>query len=368
MDDTGMDTLMTTSRSKSTPAPAFAGLAWQQVLARDTQADGQFVYAVKSTGIYCKPSCPSRKPERRNVSFFSTPALAEEAGFRACLRCQPQLATPRTDPQAALVEQACALLSKPGSPDLERIAAEVGLSKFTMSRAFQRILGVTPGDYARNARRTRLRERVREPRTTITEAIYDAGFGSSSRVYESLDAILGMTPSAWKDGGKGETIRWAVGQSFALGEVLAAATDRGLCAVFFADSEGEAAAELRERFPQAVLRHDNEGMGEMLRSVLAYLEESDGALNLPVDLRATAFQQRVWKALLAIPRGETRTYAEIAESIGAPKSARAVGTACGANPLGVIIPCHRVVGATGALTGYRWGKERKRTLLEQESR
>ena len=349
------------------PPPAFSGKAWQQVLARDAQADGQFVYAVKSTGVYCKPSCPSRRPERKNVSFFTTPAAAEAAGFRACLRCEPQRTEARPDPQAAAVEKAAERLRDAAGErvPLDDLASEVGLSKFALVRAFERVLGVTPGEYAREARRERFRERVRTPGASVTEAVYAAGFGSASRVYENGEATLGMKPSAMKAGGKGETIRWGVAES-PLGLVLAAQTERGVCAVLFADSEGEAAAELRERFPQAVLRHDDAEVRPALEAVLTELSESPSAAKLPFDVRATAFQQRVWQALLAIPRGETRTYAEIAESIGAPKAVRAVGTACGANSLGVLIPCHRAVGSDGRLHGYRWGLERKRKLLEIE--
>lgn len=353
------------SSSSKNAKHIFAGLAWQQVLARDASADGQFVYAVKSTGVYCRPSCPSRRPERRNVSFFSTPAAAEAAGYRACLRCEPQRVELRADPQAEAVERACALLTTGERIELDDLATAVGLGKFALLRAFQRILGVSPGEYARTTRRELFRDRVRTPKKTVTEAIYDAGFGSTSRVYEQAAATFGMSPTAMKDGGRGESIRWSTGEC-SLGTLLVAATDRGLCAVSFANFEGEAVAELRERFPQAVIRRDDEQLGEMLRTVLAYVEEPGAALQMSFDIRATAFQQRVWEALLAIPAGETRTYAELAESIGAPKSVRAVGTACGANPLAVVIPCHRVVGAGGKLTGYRWGTERKGALLERE--
>ena len=355
------------STSRISPPPAFSGKAWQQVLARDASADGQFVYAVKSTGVYCRPSCPSRRPERKNVSFFVSPAAAEAAGFRACLRCEPQRAEARPDPQAAAVEKAAEQLREAAGERvaLEDLAAEVGLSKFALLRAFERVLGVSPGEYARQARRERFRDEVRKPKASVTEAVYAAGFGSSSRVYEGSDEALGMTPGAIKAGGKGETIYWGVAES-ALGTVLAARTARGVCAVLFADSDGEAAAELRERFPQAVLRRDDEQLSATLRVVLSDITENAAAAGLPFDVRATAFQLRVWEALRAIPRGQTRTYGQIAEAIGAPKAVRAVGAACGANPVAVLIPCHRAVGADGKLTGYRWGVERKRKLLEWE--
>jgi AraC family transcriptional regulator of adaptative response/methylated-DNA-[protein]-cysteine methyltransferase len=348
------------------PAAEFSGKAWQQVLTRDAAADGRFVYAVKSTGVYCRPSCPSRRPERKNVSFFRTPDAAEGAGFRACLRCEPRQVEARLDPQADAVAAACVLLGQAGRVELDDLAARVGLGKFALLRAFDRVLGVSPGEYARTARRERFREQLRTEGTTVTEAVYAAGFGSASRVYEAADAGLGMTPGAMKAGGKGETIRWGVAES-PLGTVLAGTTERGLCAVLFADRAGEAAAELRERFPQAVLRRDDAGMSAALAWVTGHLSESASAAAMPLDVRATAFQRRVWEALRAVPRGETRTYAQIAEAIGAPKAVRAVGTACGANPLAVVIPCHRVVGADGRLTGYRWGVERKRRLLELEA-
>jgi AraC family transcriptional regulator of adaptative response/methylated-DNA-[protein]-cysteine methyltransferase len=347
--------------------PVFAGRAWQQVLARDASADGQFVYAVKSTGIYCKPSCPSRRPERKNVSFFPSPALAEAAGFRACLRCEPTRTTPKPDVQADAIAKAAAFLSAHAGErtKLDDIAEAAGLGKFALQRGFKRVLGVTPGEFAREQRKERFRDRVRKPKLSVTDAVYEAGFGSPSRLYEGVDRTLGMSPTAMKAGGAGETIRYAVASS-PLGLVLVATTERGLCAVLFADSEGEAAVDLRERFPQAVLRRDDAGLGEAVREVLGAMRENASAATLPFHVRATAFQQRVWQALLAIPRGETRTYAEIAEAVGSPNSVRAVGTACGANMLAVVVPCHRVVGAAGKLTGYRWGVERKRQLLDME--
>jgi AraC family transcriptional regulator of adaptative response/methylated-DNA-[protein]-cysteine methyltransferase len=347
--------------------PVFAGRAWQQVLARDASADGQFVYAVKSTGIYCKPSCPSRRPERKNVSFFPNNELAEAAGFRACLRCEPTRTVAKPDVQAEAIAKAAAFLSTHAGErtKLDDIAEAAGLGKFALQRGFKRVLGVTPGEFAREQRKERFRDRVRKPRLSVTDAVYEAGFGSPSRLYEGVDRTLGMSPTAMKAGGAGETIRYAVASS-PLGLVLVATTERGLCAVLFADSEGEAAIDLRERFPQAVLRRDDAGLGEAVREVLGAMRENAAAATLPFHVRATAFQQRVWRALLAIPRGETRTYAEIAEAVGSPKSVRAVGTACGANMLAVVVPCHRVVGAAGKLTGYRWGVERKRQLLAME--
>jgi AraC family transcriptional regulator of adaptative response/methylated-DNA-[protein]-cysteine methyltransferase len=362
------------------PAPlqsapsVFAGRAWQQVLGRDASADGQFVYAVKSTGVYCRPSCPSRRPERKNVRFFPTNALAEAAGFRACLRCEPNRTAPKQDLQAEAIGRAASFLAEHAGQrtKLDDIAAAAGLGKFALQRGFKRVLGVTPGEFAREQRKERFRDKVRSPRlaskSPITDAVYDAGYGSSSRLYEGVDQTLGMSPTAMKAGGAGETIHYATAAS-PLGRILVATTTRGLCAVLFADHDGEAVIALRELFPQAALRHataGNPALEEAVRFVLSRLTETPTAATLPFHVRATAFQQRVWQALLAIPRGETRTYTQIAEAIGVPSAVRAVGTACGANLVSIVIPCHRVIGADGRLTGYRWGIERKKRLLELE--
>jgi AraC family transcriptional regulator of adaptative response/methylated-DNA-[protein]-cysteine methyltransferase len=358
-------------KGKKNAVPAvFAGKAWQQVLGRDAAADGQFVYAVKSTGVYCRPSCPSRRPERKNVSFFPSNEMAEAAGFRACLRCEPTRVAPKADPQAEAIAKAAEFLSAHAGErtSLDALADAAGVGKFAVLRGFKRVLGVTPGEFAREQRKERFRERVRTPRATkspVTDAVYEAGFGSSSRLYEGVDAMLGMSPTAMKEGGAGETIRYAMADS-PLGRVLVGATERGLCAVLFAEDDAEALVDLRERFPQAVLRRDDNDLREAVTFVLGRMKESASAAAMPFHARATAFQQRVWRALSEIPRGETRTYAEIAEAIGAPKAVRAVGTACGANPLAVVVPCHRVVGADGKITGYRWGVERKKRLLEME--
>ena len=358
------------SMAKQSVPSVFAGKAWQQVLARDASADGQFFYGVKSTGIYCKPSCPSRRPERKNVSFYPTQAAAEAAGFRACLRCEPLRVAPKADPQAEAIAKAAEFMSKHAGQrtSLDAVAEAAGVGKFAVMRGFKRVLGVTPGEFARAQRKERFREKIRTPkisRAPITEAVYEAGFGSSSRLYEDADQTLGMSPTAMKEGGAGETIRYAVTAS-PLGSMLVAKTDRGLCSVLFADNEGEAAVQLREQFPQAVLRRDDAALAASVKLVLANMKENASAAALPFHVRATAFQERVWQALRQIPRGETRTYQQIAEAIGAPGAVRAVGTACGANPVAVLVPCHRVVGSNGRLTGYRWGVERKRKLLDME--
>jgi AraC family transcriptional regulator of adaptative response/methylated-DNA-[protein]-cysteine methyltransferase len=365
---------MANRNNKTTPS-VFAGRAWQQVLARDANADGQFVYAVKTTGIYCRPSCPSRRPERKNVSFFPTNTLAEAAGFRACLRCTPNSIAPKADPQAAAIAKAAEFLTTHAGERtrLDEVAEAAGLGKFALQRGFKRVLGVTPGDFAREQRKERFRNKVRKPRLSITDAVYEAGFGSPSRLYEGAAQTLGMTPTAMKAGGAGETIHYALTNS-PLGRLLVATTERGLCAVLFAssstDSDAELPNELRARFPQAALRlssaSGDPSLSEALRFVLSRLSETPSAATLPFHVRATAFQQRVWRALLDIPRGETRTYSQIAEAVGSPSAVRAVGTACGSNLLAVVVPCHRVVGNGGQLVGYRWGIDRKRQLLEME--
>lgn len=341
--------------------------AWKKVLARDRTADGEFVYAVESTGVYCRPGCPSRRPARRNVRFFATCDQAESAGFRACLRCRPTVADGVPDALADPVSRAAALLrARAGEPlTAGELARAVGLSRFALLRGFQRVLGVTPAQFARAQRRERFRTTLQDGSAAITAAVYAAGFGSPSRVYESAGATLGMSPSAMKAGGVGETIRWTTAES-PLGRVLVAATTRGLCAVLFADSDEDAERDLRTRFGKATLQRYDAALGEEVRFVLGAMAESPAAASLPFDVRATSFQHRVWEALRNIPRGETRSYGQIAQAIGAPKAVRAVGAACGANPLAVVVPCHRAVASDGRLTGYRWGVERKRMLLEME--
>ncbi len=388
------------------PAGDFAGKAWQQVLARDAAADGQFVYAVRSTRIFCKPSCPSRRPTRRNVSFFTLPAEAEAAGYRACLRCRPNEGAAAPDPLIAALAAATDYLQQHARHavnarvTLASLAEAIGVDAATITRAFDRILGVTPAQYARRNRLNAFRESLQPAspaagRTgaagapaSITDAIYAAGFGSSSRLYESSADTLGMTPSTMRSGGAGATIRYTLGGS-PLGRTLVAATETGVCAIAFGDSDPQLRGDLEARFPKAVRRElPNPGAAvspagadpeaaepedrtarwlvEASRFVLAALSENPIARSFPLDVRATAFQQRIWQALQAIPRGETRSYAAVAESLGQASGARAVATACAANPVAVAIPCHRVVGSGGALTGYRWGVARKRGLLERE--
>lgn len=345
----------------------FAGKAWQQVLARDARADGQFVYAVKTTKIFCRPSCPSRRPERKNVTFFPSADMARAGGYRACLRCEPESAERKDDPQIAAIDAAASYLTEHAGERtrLKDVAKATGVAPLTILRGFKRVLGVTPREYAKAQRVASFKEKVRAPKTSVTGAIYDAGFGSSSRLYEDAGATLGMTPSAMKTGGKGETIRYTVAGS-ALGPMLIAATARGVCRIAFDDSEEVLQDELRAAFPLAEIKRMDRELSYAVDAVVASLGESASALNLPLDVRATAFRQRVWRELQAIPRGQTRSYSEIAQALGSPTAVRAVAAACAANPVALAIPCHRVVGKHGALTGYRWGLERKRRLLEQE--
>jgi AraC family transcriptional regulator of adaptative response/methylated-DNA-[protein]-cysteine methyltransferase len=362
----------------------FPGRQWQQVLARDARADGQFFYAVKSTKIYCCPSCPSRRPSRKNVSFFPSATAAEQAGYRACKRCEPDRATPRPDPQAAVIARATEYITQHSAERtrLADLAKATGVGRLTILRGFRRVLGVSPGEFAKAQRVARFKDALRpdtppaashrspEPAPKrITDAIYDAGFGSSSRLYESSGDSLGMTPRVMRAGGAGLVIRYATAAS-PLGRMLVAATPTGICAIAFGRDDAELIAGLRQRFDQAQLApaKGNTGwLADAVAFVASQTTEHPLAATFPLDVRATAFQQRVWKALRQIPRGETRSYSQLAREIGKPTAARAVAAACGANPVAIAVPCHRVVGQDGSLTGYRWGIERKRKLLAAEA-
>jgi AraC family transcriptional regulator of adaptative response/methylated-DNA-[protein]-cysteine methyltransferase len=348
----------------------FPGKQWQQVLERDAKADGQFVYAVKSTKIYCKPSCASRRPMRKQVSFFPTPALAEAAGYRACKRCEPERTAAKADPQAGAIAAVTTYLKDHAEERtrLADVAKATGVGRLTILRGFKRVLGVSPGEYAKEARLAKFKERVREPKKRITDAIYEAGYGSSSRLYEKSSAALGMTPRVMREGGAGLLIRYCTAAS-SLGRMLVATTDVGICSIAFGRDDKELIAGLREQFSKAqllVAKGNTGWLADAVAFVASQLGEHPLAATFPLDVRATAFQQRVWKALQEIPRGETRSYSELALQLGAPTASRAVAGACGANPVAVAVPCHRVVGKDGSLTGYRWGVERKRRLLEAE--
>ena len=356
---------MSSASSKLKVPSLFAGKAWQQVLARDSKADGQFVYAVKTTKIFCRPSCPSRRPERKNVSFYPTPEQAAAAGFRPCLRCEPQAVERKADPQIAAIDAVSTYLTDHASERtrLKDVAKATGVAPLTILRGFKRVLGVSPREYAKAQRLATFKGKLKEPKLSVTDAIYEAGYGSSSRAYEGAE--LGMTPSAMKAGGKGETIRYATADS-PLGRMLVGATARGVCSIAFADDDLDLLRELQGRYPHAELKRMDAELSQEVAAVIGLIGESPSADKLSLDIRMTAFQQRVWQALRAIPRGTTRSYGEIAKELGLPKGAQAVGAAVGSNPLAVLIPCHRVVGAGGKMTGYRWGVERKRQLLERE--
>jgi len=337
---------------------------WRAVLARDAGADGAFVYAVRSTGVYCRPSCPSRRPGRAQVRFFITAAAAARAGFRPCRRCRPE----GEEPRAALVRKICRFLDsyEDGVPTLAAIAAHVGASPHHVQRTFKRALGVSPRDYAAARRLARFKEEIGNG-GTIGSALYGAGFGSASRLYEQAGRNLGMTPASYAKGGRGAEIAFAIAES-PLGLMLVAATAKGVAMVGFGDSEKTLAAELCRQFPHARIVRDDGRLKERVRAVLAGLDGRAPPPSLALDVRATAFQGQVWRLLTAIPSGETRTYGALARALGKPNAARAVGRACASNPVAVVVPCHRAVGGDGSLTGYRWGLARKKALLAREQR
>jgi AraC family transcriptional regulator of adaptative response/methylated-DNA-[protein]-cysteine methyltransferase len=338
---------------------------WDAVTRRDRRAAGAFYYAVTTTGVYCRPGCAARLPRRENVTFYPSPAAAEQAGFRPCKRCRPRTLA-RTEQHAATVAAACRRIETAAElPDLDTLAAEAGMSRFHFHRIFKAATGITPKAYAAAQREQRVRDRLTRS-NTVTEAIYEAGFNSNGRFYAASDDVLGMTPTAWREGGRGMTIRFAVGQCW-LGSILVAASDRGVCAIAFDDDPETLVYDLQDRFSKARLIGGDSKFEDWVARVIGFVAAPARGLDLPLDIRGTAFQRRVWQALRDIPFGSTASYAEIAESIGKPKAARAVARACATNPLAVAIPCHRVVRTDGALSGYRWGLERKRALLEREA-
>ena len=336
---------------------------WRQVMERDARQDGRFVFAVRTTGIYCRPSCPSRRPRRDSVEFFSDPKLAERAGYRACLRCKPT----EVSAQAQSVMRARQLLDEAeGVLTLAELSKRVGVSPFHLQRLFKRATGLSPREY-QSARRMRQVKHGLRKGDDVTTALYDAGFGSPSRLYEKAGQQLGMTPGVYRRGGAGMTIQFAIVAS-PLGRLLVAATALGLCAVRFGENASELERELREEFRAAQVQRDDAALQRYLKPLLASLRGDKATIDLPLDVRATAFQKKVWDALREIPAGETRSYSEVARAIGDPKAVRAVATACANNPVALAVPCHRVVRIDGQLAGYRWGIERKKKLLERERR
>lgn len=340
--------------------------AWRAVMARDASADGRFVYAVRSTGIYCRPSCPSRRPARKNVRFFSDGRSAEREGFRPCRRCGEAVA-PKREAALRLVRRASEILGKQGLDPvrLDGLAAACGVSPFALRRTFTRITGVSPRAYADALRFGALRRELRTGQT-VSSATYAAGFGSSSRLYEHSQARLGMTPAAYRRGGAGELIGYTLVPT-GLGLALIAATDGGVCAVKLGDAAAPLERDLRREFPNARAVRADDTLASLGRQVRRVLDGSEPAKELPLDIKGTAFQARVWQALRRIPRGETRTYSQVARAIGRPNAVRAVASACASNHLAVVVPCHRVVRKDGGLGGYRWGIERKQALLEREA-
>ncbi|WP_020177381.1 bifunctional DNA-binding transcriptional regulator/O6-methylguanine-DNA methyltransferase Ada [Methyloferula stellata] len=339
---------------------------WAALVGRDTSFDGAFVYAVATTGIYCRPGCPSKLAKPENVSFFATCEEAETAGFRPCQRCRPNEASPAAR-HAATIAGACRLIEAAEEPpSLDALAEAIGMSPFHFHRLFKKATGTTPKAYAAAHRIKRARDQLISGRGTVTEAIYGAGFNSGSRFYETSNEVLGMTPSAFRAGGAGATITFAIGQS-QLGAILVACSAKGVCAIFLGDDPDVLLRELQDRFPKADLVGGDAGFDSLVAKVVGFVEAPKQGLDLPLDVQGTAFQQRVWQALREIPLGTTASYTEIAQRIGAPKSVRAVAGACAANKIALAIPCHRVVKNDGALSGYRWGVERKRALLKKES-
>jgi len=338
--------------------------AWEAVLSRDRCCDGRFVYAVSSTKVYCRPSCPARRPSRNHVMFFDSPQLAESSGFRACLRCRPQ-STAGSEAEERVKQSQRYLDEHTDEPiTLRRLAAQVGISPFHLQRAFTRMVGLSPKAYQGAKKMERFTASLKRGET-VTNAIYEAGFGSSSRLYARVNEDLGMTPSAFRSGGMGVTLHYITVPT-AVGRMLVAVTERGIAAVRIGDTEAALVTSLHNGYPKAVLRRDPKGLEKYVYRFLQRLNGSEAVDHLPLDVKATAFQRKVWQALQQIPRGQTRSYREIARAIGQPTAARAVARACASNPVAVAIPCHRVVRGDGYLAGYRWGLQRKKRLLALE--
>ncbi|WGJ14110.1 bifunctional DNA-binding transcriptional regulator/O6-methylguanine-DNA methyltransferase Ada [Methylocapsa sp. D3K7] len=352
--------------------PEIAGVSatqdsrWQALIDRDHNFDGQFYYAVRTTGVYCRPSCAARLAKPENVSFYKTPKEAERAGFRPCKRCRPREPT-LSGQHAAKVAEICRYIeAAPEIASLEEMAGRAGLSPSHFHRLFKVVTGLTPRAYANADRAKRVRDALVRSGATVTDAIYGAGFNSSGRFYETSNEMLGMTPTAYRDGGENIEICFAIGES-SLGPILVARSEKGVCAILMGDDPGVLVRDLQDRFPRARLLGGDKGFEKLVAKVIGFVEAPQLGLDLPLDIRGTAFQQRVWQALREIPVGSTASYTEIAKRIGAPKSVRAVAGACAANPIAVAIPCHRVVRTDGALSGYRWGVARKRALLDRET-
>ena len=356
---------LTSAPSATLPSFRDDDACWAAIAGRDASADDQFLYSVRTTGVYCRPSCAARLPRRENVAFHANRTAAEAAGYRPCKRCQPDL-PPRATRHAALVARACRQLETADqTPALAALASAANLSPYHFHRVFKAVTGVTPKAYAALRRAQRVRDTL-PGASSVTNVVYDAGFNSNSRFYDSVADTLGMRPTQFRSGGRGENIRFAVGQC-SLGAILVAATARGICTITLGDDAAALVRELEDRFAQATLVGGDREFEQWVAAVVGLVEQPARGLALPLDVRGTAFQTRVWQALTTIPRGTTASYAEVAARIGAPRAVRAVARACAANPVAIAIPCHRVVRNDGALSGYRWGIERKRVLLAREA-
>ena len=360
----------TLSASTSAPprakASALDDARWAAVVARDAAFDGSFFVAVKTTSVYCRPSCGARRPNRANIRFFDAAEDAERAGFLPCKRCKPT-GPSLVQQHGEKVREACRLIeTAEAEPKLDDLATAVGLSPYHFHRIFKSVLGVTPKAYATAHRHKRVRDELGKS-GTVTAAIYDAGFNSNGRFYATSSEVLGMTPTEFRSGGPNAEIKFTISES-SLGLVLIAASDKGVCAIFFGDDPATLATDLKKQFPQARLVGDDPAFQELASKVIGFVEDPRVDLDLPLDIRGTAFQHRVWQALRRIPPGATASYAEVAKAIGAPKAVRAVARACGSNRIAVAIPCHRVIGSDGSLTGYRGGIARKRALLDRETK
>ena len=361
-----ISTMSTTFRGETTGTALDREQAWRAVEQRDARFDGRFVYAVRSTRIYCRPSCPSRRPLRDRVSFYSGPSAAEQDGFRACLRCRPREAG--LAPAAAAVERARAHIEQ--HPDesltLAALAREIGVSPFHLQRTFKRLIGVSPREYQSTLRVKRLKSRLRAG-DTVSRATYEAGFSSSSRVYERSDEQLGMTPATYRRGGTGMHIDYTIADS-PFGRLLVGATERGVCAIALGETDDALVNGLRRDFPNAEIAPGNDAHRDWVAAIVAHISKGTEHVEVPLDVLGTRFQQRVWAMLRRIPPGHTNTYSEIAAALGSPRATRAVARACATNRISILIPCHRVVRTDGSLGGYRWGVERKQRLLESERR
>jgi AraC family transcriptional regulator of adaptative response/methylated-DNA-[protein]-cysteine methyltransferase len=345
--------------------PVLDNRQWEAVLARDARSDGRFVYAVRSTGIYCRPSCPSRRPKRESVEFFGGPDAAEIAGFRECRRCRPRAGAPRPPGIEHVRKAAAFIAAHTDAPvTLAQLASHVGTSPFHLQRTFSRLLGVSPRAYQDALRAKRFRDDLRHGKP-LTGAMYDAGYGSSSRVYEGRPIGRGMTPAEYRRGARGASIAYTIVDS-SLGRMLVAGTDKGLCSVKLGERDGALEQDLRSEYPSATIRREDGAFAEWVGTLVGHLDGGTPALDLPIDVKATAFQWKVWRYLQSIPYGETRTYSAVAKALGHPAATRAVARACATNHVCLVIPCHRVVQKDGGLGGYRWGTERKRRLLQKE--